>query len=155
MDCHHAEREIFAERDAALGATRQAAVLAHVASCPGCRRRRDDLAEAAKSWRRAAQAVATPDPGHEWHAVRRQMRDGSASRRGQHHPLGWLAVPLGAAAAIAVALFVIQPGAISPPSESNRPSAVEVSAGDGSVVFVDEQSGWVVVWEGEVNAQRI
>ncbi|MSU66906.1 MAG: hypothetical protein EXS38_12590 [Opitutus sp.] len=59
------------------------------------------------------------------------------------------------AAALAVVAFIVRPEATSPVSENKRPSGVEVSAADGSVVFVDDKSGWVVVWEGEANAQRI
>jgi hypothetical protein len=98
-----------------------------------------------------------PDPTREWEALRREIRGGipavgRPSRRRNLVP--WLALPVGAAAALAVVLMTNQP-APAPASTRQvaKTEAVEVSAGDGSVVYVDDKSGWVVVWEGD--SQRI
>jgi anti-sigma factor RsiW len=153
MNCRDAERQIFAERDGALDTSQRAALTEHVAHCAACRDTRNHLAAAIESWRHSTQAVVSPDPVREWEALRRQIRGGVSSvaqpsRR--RNVIPWLALPIGAAAAVAVALFVNRPE----PSANDvrqvaRADAVEVSAGAGSVVVVDDKSGWVVIWEGD------
>jgi anti-sigma factor RsiW len=151
MNCRDAERQIFAERDGALDHSQRAALDEHLAHCTGCRGTRNQLAAAIESWRTTTQAVVAPDSAREWEALRRQLRGGvpaveRPTRR--RNVIPWLALPVGAAAAIALALFVNRP---QPATPEPRPvaRAVEVSAGDGSVVFVDDKSGWVVIWEGD------
>jgi hypothetical protein len=150
MNCRDAERQIFAERDGALDSNQRATLAEHVAHCGGCRRTRDQLAAAIESWRTTTQAVVAPDPGREWEALRRQLRGGVAAveRPSRRKVIPWLALPIGAAAAIALALFVNRPPPAAP-EPGRQVAAVEVSAGDGSVVFVDDKSGWVVIWEGD------
>jgi hypothetical protein len=160
MNCRDAERQIFAERDGLLDLPQQAAVAEHVAHCAACRRTRNNLAAAIESWRVATQAVAAPDADREWEAVRRQMRggvgsNGQVSAARQRRVLSWVALPLGAAAAVALAFFMRPASSSSIAANVARADSVEVSAADGSVVYVDDKSGWVVIWEGEAGARAI
>ena len=158
MNCRQAEHHIFAERDGALDAAGQATLAAHVAGCSGCRLKRANLTAAANAWRSSTEAVNPPDPAREWQAVRRRIRGGLGSAAPRVGPfwkfLPWLAVPLGAAGALAIVLFVTSPGPPNAGRAIARASAVEVSATDGSVVFVDDKSGWVVVWEGDAGGKK-
>lgn len=152
MNCRDAEVLIHLERDGPLAAAQAAAIAEHVAECPACHRMRANLAAAIESWRASLKTAVTPDPEREWATLRRKIRsagseDGRAATGRHFKP--WLALPLGAAAALAFALFVRQPTPVPAGKTIAQSGSVEVSAADGSVVFVDDRSGWVVVWEAE------
>jgi hypothetical protein len=158
MNCNETERLISAERDGALTENQRSVLEAHVGSCAGCQQFRADLADAASTWKSSDQSGEIPDVDQEWFAIRRRIRNldesGSASPVRWWHKPRWLSLPLGAAAALLVA------GLLWTGSEStNQPealaSAESVDVEDESasvVVFVDEESGWLVVWSlPEVN----
>ena len=158
MNCREAQSRIFAERDGALDNPQRAALEEHVAQCSGCQRIRDGLTTVFTTWRNDVNRAAAPDAEREWHAVRRRIRGGdevggAPASRPRRNLFAWLALPLGAAAAVAVALFVLfQPATTVP--ESAKPVAriahansVEVPGDNAStVVFVDDKSGWLFVW---------
>src|SRR3954463_16252637 len=113
MNCREAQDQVFAERDGALESTQRAALDSHVAQCATCRRIRDDLAAAFVMWRFEVEKSKVPDAEREWYAVRRRIRGGveagtqSGTARSRRNLVPWLALPLGAAAAAAVAFFVV------------------------------------------------
>src|SRR5688500_2627647 len=115
MNCREAQSRIFAERDGALNNSQRAALEEHVARCGDCQRIRDDLTTVFVTWRNDVNRAAVPNPDREWHAVRRRIRGGAEPgtaqvSRPRRNLFAWLALPLGAAAAVAVALFVsLQP----------------------------------------------
>lgn len=159
MNCRDARRHISAERDDPLNHNQRAALDQHATECADCRRLRTELALALNSWRVTLQQTPVPDSTKEWEALRRTIRAGTKSPvERRRHLMRWLALPIGAAAAAVLALWV-NPA----PSPSNGPAvavaratdAVEVSAADGSVVFVDDKSGWVVIWEAPPPAHSI
>ncbi len=159
MNCRDAERQIAAERDGALDENQRVALTQHVAECSACRTQQANLSAALDSWRSEVQAVTAPDATREWEELRRTIRGGATHSPKRSRPLrSWMALPLGAAAAVALALWMI-PGAPSPTVPSSpiarSGEAVEVSAADGSVVFVDDKSGWVVIWEAPAPARQI
>lgn len=157
MNCREAQSQLFAERDAALDSNQLAALEGHLAHCGDCKRVRDDLAAVFKVWRADVNQVQVPDAEREWHAVRRRMRGGAGTAGTQTTRSGWklftwLAVPVGAAAAVALALFTspqtsqtIQSTTASTATVA-RGNSVDV-AGDKAttVVFVDDKSGWLFV----------
>jgi hypothetical protein len=69
----------------------------------------------------------------------------------------WLAVPLAAAAAGAIMIFVTPPWPRSPaPAAAVAAASATATANDAStVVFVDEKSGWLVVWASAVGPKQI
>ena len=162
MHCRDAERQIFAERDGALDQIQRAALASHLTDCAACRQIQQNFSRVIESWRIEASAIVVPDAEREWHDVRRRIRGGVvvgeqpvvAGRRW----MAWIAVPVAAAAALALSLWTPE----EPPHKKSVPLAqpaaapavaransVEVSARDGAVVFVDDKSGWVVVWDGD------
>lgn len=157
MDCREAQQRIFAERDGALDNSQRAALVAHTTHCASCREMRDRLATAIDSWRTSTRGVSVPDAELEWQKIRREIRGGaSATVRGVR--LGWFALPVAAAAAIAVTFFVNPAGDGSPaPKERTVARAhVEASVENASpVVFVDDKSGWVFVWAATDEPKRI
>lgn len=155
MNCRQAQDHLFADRGA-LENDQRDALDAHVATCPACRRINENLTAALTDWRRAAELAPVPDSEREWHAVRRKIRGGAeAGTTGTIAParrrfLPWLAVPFGAAAAIATALYVA-----SDPSQASdgathshiaRADSVEAPGAAQTMVYVDEKSGWLVVY---------
>jgi hypothetical protein len=119
------------------------------------------LAAALDTWRSAATRAAVPDPAREWSALRRRLRDASApaaTRPTAGRPIqwAWLAIP---AAAALVALAILRPpfGPGDEPAASPamsavaaRADAVEAPGGNAStMVFVDDRSGWLIVWASD------
>jgi len=94
--------------------------------------------------------------------VRRRIRGGAeagAARitRPRRKLLAWVAVPLSAAAAVALAFFISPQ--TSPKIESvehvARANSVEIPAENATtMVFVDEKSGWLFVWASDANPQQ-
>jgi anti-sigma factor RsiW len=160
MNCRDAERQIAAERGGALEARQRAALKQHVATCASCRTQRAELDAALASWKLSTEAAALPDSTREWESVRRTIRHKSTQPAPhRRHLLSWVALPQGAAAALMLTLWTNQAPAPAPASAPTvaRTSndSVEVSAADGSVVFVDDKSGWVVIWETPTPPRQI
>jgi anti-sigma factor RsiW len=157
MNCHEAEQAISAGRDEILAPARRSALSEHLASCECCRRFEAELAAAAAAWREGSRAVRVPDADHEWLAIRDRLIAGAKEdRRAVEHTvferLAWFSVPLAGAAAALVAgfyFFVSGPaaGGSRVPTEVARAEFVEIADESASpIVYVDEESGWLVVW---------
>lgn len=153
MNCREAQLRVLAERDGALDETSRAALAGHLADCAGCRRVRDDLTAAVNAWRTDVAEVVVPDVEREWYAVRRRMRGGETGAprpvRSRRSLFAWIALPLGAAAAAALALF-ISPGPRFDPAPIAHVDSVEAPGNNAStLVFVDDKSGWLIVWASD------
>jgi hypothetical protein len=167
MNCREAQTQIFAERDSALGDPERAALVAHVAACGACRRVREDLTTTLAYWKTTAQAVVVPDAEREWHAVRRKIRGGVEAGEVRLTPrrpgwLTWLTVPLAAAGALALALYVSMPTG-NPTNPGVRPSTAPVARADSvevggrnasTMVFLDDKSGWLIVQASDVTPKQ-
>jgi predicted anti-sigma-YlaC factor YlaD len=146
MNCHAAQRLVSAARDGELGGPDRAALDGHLAGCAGCRRMSEALAEAAGAWKSRDAAAAVPDAKLEWQRLQRKLSPASVptSRSGV-----WWGLSLAAAAGLALALWTPRPAAVS------DGQLVEVGDGQASAtVYVDAQSGWLVVWAVD-DADRI
>jgi len=158
MNCRKAQDRIFAERDRALEENPRAEFEGHLAQCDACRRVRDDLTAAFSLWRQKTENVRVPDAEREWHAVRRKIRGGvtpetEPASRPRRSLIPWLAVPIAAAAAFAIALLTPSqtprnrtPVASSPVA---RADLIEVPGNASTMVFVDEKNGWLFVMASE------
>ncbi len=146
MNCHSAQRLLSAERDGALPPGERAGLAAHVAGCAECRRFEVRLAEVAAGLKTAAAQVVVPDEERAWHDIRRELRATPSVARAWWN-LGRWALPLGAAAALA-AVAVIGPSWTDEDGSQlvARAEFVEVSGDASSMVYVDDKSGWLVVW---------
>jgi anti-sigma factor RsiW len=153
MNCREAQNRILTESDGALDPTSRAALAGHLADCAGCRRVRDDLTAAVSAWRTEVANVTVPDAEREWHAVRRQIRGGATGAdrptRSRRSLFAWIALPLGAAAAAGLALFV-SPSPQFNPAPIAHVDSVEAPGNNAStMVFVDDKSGWLIVWASD------
>jgi len=157
MNCRAAQRLISAERDGALSPGERTVLEAHVAGCAACSQARQALAAAAAAWTRADQAVKTPDVERAWQDIRRARR--ADSGREARPAVAWwsraLWAGVPAVGAAAVALMVFSGGPKPAHPESTAASWAQFVEFDDSaaapVIYVDEASGWVVVWAGESN----
>lgn len=166
MNCHESKTLLFAERDRPLDPNEHTAVEAHLAGCAECQRVRAGLQNAFALWRKQQTAVTVPNAEREWHAVRRRIRGGmplestATPHRRPRTWFPWIAFPLSAAAAIAIALYVDPLGLIDPNPGQPRTQSVRVDGAAGSgeastMVFVDDKSGWLVVWANDAGARRL
>jgi hypothetical protein len=154
MDCRSAQRLLSADQDGAPATREHAALDVHLAECAKCQRFRASVADAAEAWRTSTLRVQAPDAELAWQAVRRKIRSGEAAAGTRSAP--WFSRwvwPLGAAAALAALAVVVGPRwrqELAPTGAARavaQAGFVEVpGATTSSMVFVDEKSGWLVVW---------
>ncbi|MBI5691720.1 MAG: zf-HC2 domain-containing protein [Verrucomicrobia bacterium] len=158
MTCREAKSLLCADPESPLATGRRELLAAHLSDCPSCRQARDQLAAALANWKDSTDRAAVPDPALEWQKLRRRMHDQpatTAARATRFPALGWLAMPLVAAAAIAVVLLFPRDSAEDRPSGAPtaavaRADSVEAPGGNAStMVFVDDKSGWLIVWASD------
>lgn len=129
----------------------------HVTGCGACRQRRAVLRAVRVQLRATAQATATPAPAEVWRELRSRLDDvaparvpGAGARTGG---LGWR--PLAWAGSLAVAaaavLFVGRPrlpsgDVASMPTAEARADYVQATDNAATLVYVDQESGWLIVW---------
>ena len=161
MNCRDIEPLLLAERDGVLTSQQHAELAAHVAGCPTCRRARLNYVDAVTFLKTDAANVAVPDADKEWRTIRAQLH-GESTKPAKKRPLApiiWFSAPLAAAAAIAIAFLAHDPRPQTPDpaalaAEVARADFVE--AGDtnaSTMVYVDKDSGWLVVWATEADAK--
>lgn len=145
MNCRDVQRLLSAERDGALTAPGRADLAGHMAECADCRQFQALLIETGESLRRAEARVQVPDEERAWQDIRREIRVIRPAKAGAWwRPLRW-AVPLGAAAAAAIVAWLPGDDEFAVQSVA-RAEFVEVPNDASSVVYVDDKSGWLVVW---------
>jgi hypothetical protein len=157
MNCRDIEPLLLAERDGVLTSHQHAALAAHIAGCPACRQARLNYGDAVTFLKTDAANVPVPNVDEEWRTLRSQLH-GAAAKPGKKSPLApviWFAAPFAAAAAVAFAFFVTRAPVPQAPGLAPQAPAAEVAradfveAGDANastMVYVDKDSGWLVVW---------
>ena len=147
MNCREIEPLLLAERDGVLTPAQHATLAAHVATCPACRQLRAVTGEAVTFLKTDAANVRVPDADKEWRTLRAQL-PGETAKAAKKRPLApviWFAAPLAAAAALTIAFFVSRPAA--PHASVEAPDAIA-----STIAYVDKDSGWLVVWATEADA---
>jgi anti-sigma factor RsiW len=155
MNCRQTESLLLAERDGLLTPQQRADLSAHAAHCPACQQLRTQLVTSAELFRTESQQLVVPDVETEWQAVRAQLDTARTTRRAPHSalnktrnpfaPVLWFGAPLAAAAAIAFAFFSPSLGnATTATAQANYVEAGDANA--STMVFLDQESGWLVVW---------
>ena len=157
MNCRDNEPLLMAERDGVLTPDQHAALERHVADCPACQQLRVQLASAMIAFRDDAIKIKTPDIELEWQKVRAQLSRSPAKQR-PLAPVIWFGSSLAAAAALTFAYFGhhSQPPTVEPASASTEIAQAEYvegsDASDSTMVYVDKDSGWLVVWASDDDA---
>ncbi len=147
MNCRDCERLLLGE-GGEPSVPESAAIAAHVQDCPQCRALQASLASALGQWK-AETAAQAPDTAAAWRSLRPRL----AARRTQPRRLGrliWLSAPLAAAAALALVFYHPAPAARGDGFTSAHADFVEAGNPTAStVVYVDNDSGWLVVWAAD------
>lgn len=160
MNCHSAESLILAERDGTLSEIQRTELARHLAECAACRQWQNELSAALAEFRADAGSVRVPDAAVEWRKLQARVHQPAStpvSHERRQAPLVWFTGPLAAAAAIALAFFIgrptpasrdaATPTEISPFAGLAQAEFVDVAVEDATpIVYVDQQSGWLVVW---------
>lgn len=158
MNCRDIEPLLLAERDGVLTSEQHAVLAGHVAACPACRQFRAALTEATLFLKTDAANVPVPDADQAWRELRPQLA-GEKTRPAKKRPLApviWFGSTLAAAAALTFAFLSRQPQPMPTVILDNDvvAEAEFVEAGDlnaSTLVFVDNESGWLVVWATDVD----
>lgn len=160
MNCRDIEPLLLAEQDGVLTKAQHATLAGHVATCAACRQLRAELTAAIEDFRTDTASVAMPNVDEEWRTLRAQLH-GAVAKPTKKRPLApviWFGASLAAAAAVAFAFIVgnpvPQPPALAQVTESARADFVEAADANAStMVYVDKDSGWLVVWAASGDAQ--
>lgn len=176
MICRQAQDELLAARDTPSGAAGSSALTEHVQGCAACQSLQQQLAAATTAWQETEAKVTIPDAQQEWHAVRRRLRQDESGRTATawwRRTLQYTA-PL-AAAAVALVIWTSRESPSSnaiiasdlapqiaqidddPWAEfadhfayASNVEYVETDNEDASpFVYVDDESGWLIVWASE------
>lgn len=151
MNCRQAEIALSRHLDGELSAREMTRLEAHLSACPDCRRTASEWSEIGSALR-AAGPARTPDPARAWQSIHRTIRqdDGTTVpaviRPRWRTTLPWAG--LAAAAVLALAILFVPGGPGSEPSPfSSSIEFVETDLpGASTVVYLDDESGWTIVW---------
>lgn len=158
MNCQAAEQLLLAERDGVLTNEQHAALSRHADGCASCRQLRLNLAAAMAAVRDDAANLAVPDADEEWRLLQLEMRAAARRERlggGAPAVIKWVGAPMAAAAALTLAFYVGRTMPLEPTrgfsvAAEARVDFVEVADTDATpIVFLDNESGWLVVWAAE------
>lgn len=159
MNCRNIEPLLLAERDGVLTKEQHVALAGHVATCASCRQMRAELTAAIEDFRSDAASVAVPNADEEWRTLRAQLHttESKPTKKRPLAPVIWFGASLAAAAAVAFAFIVgnpmPQPTTLAQVTESARADFVEAADANAStMVYVDKDSGWLVVWATDTAA---
>ncbi|MDB6116061.1 MAG: hypothetical protein JWQ62_3006 [Lacunisphaera sp.] len=159
MNCRDTEPLLFAETDGVLPPDQRAALERHLAACPACQEMRTRLQDATAAFRADAAQVSVPDANEEWQTLRAQLAK-TKPRPEKKRPLApviWFGTSLAAAAALTVAYLGLQPkpaDLIAPAPVVARSNLPDANAADApTVAYVDQESGWLVVWAADGTAK--
>jgi anti-sigma factor RsiW len=152
MNCRTAKTLLAQEPDGALTTDERAALADHLTACPSCQHVQTSMVAVLDHWKTRSSTVPIPDAERAWQDIRRELRGGARAPA----PLSWSsarwAIGAGAAAAAAIAFFTLAPSGrnVSPTVVAQldraRADFVEVPNSASSMVYVDDASGWLVVW---------
>lgn len=110
----------------------------------------DEVERGLAAWRAEVAATPAPDVERAWRSIRRRLGEGGEARADVRRASPWLrwGVPAGAfAAMLLVVVFVLRRDDPAGNAQLARAELVELAdPALTPVVFVDEQTGWLVVW---------
>ena len=146
MKCDEIESLLLAGSRDELSATQRHALAAHLDGCPACRQSHAAFTALIATWQTEAAQVPVPDAAAAWTELRsrRNMPVKSPTRR--FAPVIWLSLPLAAAAAVAFILLTPQLAGPVAPEIAHAEFVEAGDAGASPLVYVDKESGWLVVW---------
>ncbi len=157
MNCRDIESLLLAERDGGWTTAQRASVEEHVATCTICRQARTTLTATVEFMQHDAANVTVPNIEAEWRTLRAELHSTQTTTEKKRPlaPIIRFGAPLAAAAAIALVFLLNRlpapgTGGLAPVSEVASAEYVEAGDADAStMVYVDKDSGWLVVWASD------
>jgi hypothetical protein len=150
MKCTECNHLILSEGGVSPSPGWQDEVAAHVAACPDCRRLQANLATMRETWKADTAQVAIPDENLAWEELRPLLSQPTWQTKRRLAPLLWISAPLAAAAALAFVLLNPAAPAVSESAMMVRADYVEAgNPAASTMVYVDKDSGWLVVWAAD------
>ncbi|MBE36899.1 MAG: hypothetical protein CMI16_15320 [Opitutaceae bacterium] len=152
MNCQTAQDELLRVADDGLAATQQTALKAHVESCATCQQYAESLNSLSELLQHDAKSVSVPDADQMWRDISARLNtaEKQQSKSRTIAPIIWLTAPLAAAAALAFTFIPHQSDETAPAIAGNnivQVDYVEIEDPDSTaMVYVDKESGWLVVW---------
>lgn len=140
--------------DREMTAQQSSAIQAHVSTCAHCQQFAASLETLSGAIHADANAATVPSADAMWASVQSRINETSKPARKSRKvaPIIWITAPLAAAAALVFAFLPIKPTAskqvaVAPSPQSSQVNYVETPDPDATtMVYVDKESGWLVVW---------
>ena len=162
MNCRIIQDNLTHAADGVLSASQQATVAAHVKSCAACRQFTEKLDAIPKLLQNEVDSVSLPDADEMWDKISAKLNttneQPTKSKSRKVAPIIWLTAPLAAAAALFFAFLPQQKNEAAPiiaASDMVLVDYVEIEDPDSTaMLYVDKQSGWLVVWADDPSVNR-
>lgn len=156
MNCRTVQDQLAHAVDDVQTAPAQSAIAEHVKSCAQCRRFADNLLALRSLVKGEAESVPLPSSDDLWRDVRAHLNTPGRSRHVA--PLVWITAPLAAAAALAFAFIPTQQSethSVISDTAVVQANFVEIEDPDSTaMVYVDKESGWLVVWADDPSINK-
>ncbi|MCC6415777.1 MAG: zf-HC2 domain-containing protein [Opitutaceae bacterium] len=155
MDCRESQHLLTLVQDDALTDDQRATLEQHLTRCPACRAYTVQLRLAREMVCGDARAFSLPNVEAEIRTVQNRLAQPAPARQRTFTPSLWLGAPL-AAAAVA---FIFFSGRQPDPTPMAEPFAqvdyvVTGNPAASTLVYVDQTSGWLVVWASAPTAHH-
>lgn len=161
MNCEKAQKWISLAMDGELSPRRAARLQAHLATCSGCRKTRDEWASVGVQMReRQIPVVKSPEAA--WADVRRAIRNDQEERHEEEE--AWVVGATLRWAGAALLIMILGSGIFltfqKGPVEVARAGGTEVEFVETGLpdatpmVYEDSESGWTVIWVVEANGKK-
>lgn len=160
MNCHIAQDQLLRAADGGLAATQQTALNAHVESCATCQQYAENLNSLPELLRHDAKSVSVPDSDQMWSDISARLVAPKEQKPKSRNiaPIIWLTAPLAAAAALVFAFLPQQNDEAAPViagANIVQVDYVEIEDPDSTaMVYVDKESGWLVIWADDPDVNR-
>ncbi len=156
MNCHTAQEKLTRATDQASSESSDDALAVHLASCESCRQFAENLAAISPLIKEEIAAVPVPAADEEWQQLHRRLSQTRKPTKAAR--IVWLTAPLAAAAALIFAFIpsrtTTEESALTV-AQTSQVDYVEIANPEATaMVYVDRESGWLVVWADDSNGHN-
>lgn len=154
MNCQTSQEQLLRAQDGLLPQQQQPGLDAHLSACPACREFQASLEQVAAGIKNEAASVPVPEFDETWKNIQSRLHTPEATKPISKRvaPIIWITAPLAAAAALVFAFLPGQSTSEFPSLSVSETSITQVDYVETddpnatTMVYVDKQSGWLVVW---------
>lgn len=160
MNCHSAQDQLLRAADGGLSAQQKNALTAHIESCAECGHFAESLDTIPSLLHRESESVPVPNAHDLWSEISSQLNspEEQTNKPRKIAPIIWITAPIAAAATLLLAFLPLRQNDIVPVTTENnivQVNYVEIEDPDSTaMVYVDKESGWLVVWADDPSVNR-